>query len=235
MKVLFDKIARYATITSEQEDVNYPAVNLAHQYATVYYKSTSFDDVITMMFDDQRPVNSIFFTYSNASSMTVKLYQWDGVLLDTITVDCSHASGSAYFDEQLVRWAVIKASAPVTEDLRIGSIEFGVARDFPLPTANFVPVYESKSTMEESDQGQVSFQYIEPRKKYVTKYQGVVKETYLEVLEMFKPVDRGHIWVDITEEDHNVYLPLYCVTNLIENGERIEDRVSFTLTITEAK
>lgn len=235
MKILFDKLARGSTITSTQEDVNYPASNLAHPFAGVYYKSSSFDDVITVMFDDQHPVNSVFFTYSNAVSMTVRLYKWDGTLLATVTPSCAYASGAAYFSTVTARWATITAASAVSDDLRIGSVEFGEAVDFPLPSATFVPVFESKSTMEESDQGQVSFQYVEPRLKYSTRFQGVLKEDYLEVLEMFRPVDRGHLWIDITDEDHSVYRPLYCVSNLIESGERSSDRVTFNLTFTEAK
>ena len=235
MKTLFDKLVKTSTITSVQEDVSYPAANLAHQFARVYYKATSFDDVITVMFDDQHSVNSFFFTYSNAASMTVRLYKWDGTLLVTKVCDCTYDSGAEYFDAVTARWATITAASSVSDDLRIGSVEFGEAVDFPLPSANFVPMLESKSTMEESDQGQVSFQYVEPRMKFGTKYQGVLKADYLGLIEMFKEVDRGHIWIDITEEDHGVYRPLYCVSNLIESGERNSERVTFSLTFTEAR
>jgi hypothetical protein len=235
VKILFDKIAKNSVITSEQEDASFPASNLVHQFARVYYKSTSFDDVITIMFDDQREVSSFFFTFSNAVSMTVRLYKWDATLLETIDVDCSYDAGAEYFDAVNARWATITAESNVSNDLIIGAVEFGMETDYPLPTANFVPMFESKSTMDESDQGQVSFQYVEPRYKYIMKYQAVPKSDYLTLLELFRRVDRGHIWIDITEEDHSVYRPLYCVTNIIEGGERNDDLVSFNITFTEAR
>jgi hypothetical protein len=237
MRILTDKLARTATITSEGENVSYPASNLAHPYATVKYKARSYLDLITFMFPAPVSVDCIFFTYSNAEDMEIRLYKSDSSLLRTVTVDCTNDSGATYFDKtDLVRWIEVEASTSVSNDLRIGSIEFGVAKQFYYPLADFVPELISQSTREESDGGQVSFQYIEPRIIYKLKYTNVAKEDYiLSTLETFRTIDRGYLWADVTEENHTLYKPIYCVSNLLEGGERKNDRISFNITLTEAR
>lgn len=235
MKVLFNNLVKDATITALSENANYPAENLASQFLKLKYKSTGIDDTITVTFDDSVTADCFFYSYTNATSMTIKLYSSGSVLLDTITVDCTYSSGSEYFTSQnSVRWFTIEAACPATEDLYIGGIGFGVSTDFPYPTANFAKQIIDNSESDTSTDGQVANQYIEPLTSYTMSFYGVERSEYHSIFSLFKSVGSGHIWIDIAESNHAVYQPLYCITKTLENPSR-DETISFKCTFMEAR
>lgn len=235
MKVLFNNLVKDATITALSENANYPAENLASQFLKLKYKSTGINDTITVTFDDSVSASCFFYSYTNASSMTVKLYSSSSVLLDTITVDCTYSSGAEYFTQyNNVRWFTIEAACPATEDLYIGGIALGLATDFPYPNGTFAKQISDNSSSDSSTDGQTSNQYIEPLTGYVLQFEGVERTTYHTLFELFKQVGSGHIWIDIAEDNHLVYQPLYCTTKLIESPSR-EETISFKVTFLEAR
>lgn len=177
------------------------------------------------------------YGFSNASSMTVRVYSNASVLLETLTVDCSYATGSAYFPQHDdVRWIEIDAASPVSQDLYIGGISLGVAKIFPEPINTFDTMLVDNTEVTSSADFQTSNGYIKPGKSFALSFRDLDRDTtYHDIVSDFESVGRGNIWVDITEENHDVWQPLYCSHNLIEDTARDSYKVSFTLTLTEAR
>lgn len=236
MKVLFLNELKDATITALAPNANYPASNLNHVFAKLKYKGVGYSDTITATLTDNVTANCFFYTYTNAESMTVRVYSGSSVLLETLTVDCSYSSGAEFFDSHTdVRWIEIDVASSVAEDVYLGGIAIGDALDFPLPNATFDKQLDDNSNKTESTDGQVSHAYIEPLTGYSLQFTNVNRSDYHEIIERFKTVGAGHIWVDITEENHAVYQPLYCTSNLVESPAREKKQVNFKLSLTEAR
>lgn len=236
MKVLKTNEVKNATISALTPNPNFPASNLSHVFAKLKYKGEGYSDTITVMFPDNVKASGFFYTFSNASSITVRLYSNASDLLDTVTVDCTYQSGAEYFDEyDNVRWIEIDIASPVAEDVYLGGIAFGEVINFPLPLISFGKSLKDNSSKTESSDGQTSYHYIKPLLSYVLPFSHVVREEYHELVEFFEEVGGGHIWVDITEEDHSVYQPLYCTSNLIEFSGREEFYITFKITLMEAR
>lgn len=237
MKILFDNKMKEATITALAPNANYPASNVGHVFAKVKYKGVGFSDTITCEFPDDISASSFWYTYSNASDMEVRLYSSASVLLDTITVDCSYDSGSEFFTQvDGVRWIEIDLSCGVSEDVYLGSVAFGIAHDIPYPLSNFDKQLEDRSGKTVSSDGQTSYHYIKPLRAYELSFSKVKRNSVFHaIVDLFETVGSGHIWADITEENHSVYQPLYCTTDGLNNVARAEDLVSFKIKLMEAR
>lgn len=235
MKILFDNKVLSATITALGENANFPALNMKSQFLRLKYKGVGYSDTITVMFPRNISANCFFAGYTNAESMTVQIYSNTSVLLRTLNVVCGDDTLAEYFpDTDNVRWLVITAASAVTEDLYIGGLGFGMAHSCFLPIANFDKAMVSGSAQSSSSSGQVSTMYVEPRVQYKLDFAGSYRETYHELYDKFQAVDTGHIWLDITDENHSVYRPIYCTTSALQNPAR-DHRVSYSITATEAR
>lgn len=237
MKVLFENEIKSATLTADTPNPSFPASNLANDFARLKFKSLGFSDTVTAVFPANVSASCFFYTYTNATAMTLRLYSNASVLLDTITVDCTYESGAEYFTQlDNVRTIEVDLSSPVDEDVYLGGIALGVESTFPYPLADFSKTLVDTSSKETSAHGQVSHNYIEPLTAYSLKFSNVNRDTTYDLLyTSFRSVGSGHIWADITEQNHAVYQPLYCTSEMIESPTRKDTRVSFSLKLTEAR
>jgi hypothetical protein len=236
MKVLFKNRLAGATFSSLNENTSFPLTSMLHQFLRYKYKATTFTDQIEITLPDNVSANSFWFGFSNAIEMTVRIYSNALALLETINVDCSQDNGAEYFPtHDDVRVIQIDATASVENDLQIGGIAIGFAEDLPLPTASFARLLVSNSENDQTESGQVASHYIEPITQYDLSYAGVLREYYDELINQFVLVGNGHVWCDITEENHALHKPLYCVTNLVESPTRNDGRCTFKITFLEAR
>lgn len=236
MKVLFSNRLKESAITGLYQNDNYPVENLYHMFLYKKYKSTTYVDTITITFDDNETIDAIFYGYSNVSAMEVKLYNSVNTLLATKTIDCTYSSGSLFFTAiPLVRKAIVAVSCPVTEDLYIGGMAFGQAVTFPDPIASFAKNPLDNSEKEISTAGQVSYIYTKPLVRYSLSFTGLERDDYnASIFNNFLLVGKGNIWVDITEDNHIAYQPLYCTSEMVESPERNND-ISFKVNLLEAR
>lgn len=236
MKALFVNEIKQATITALAPNENYPASNLAHVFAKVKYKGVGYSDTITATLPDNVSASAFFYTYTNATSMTVRIYSGSSVLLETLTVDCTYDSGAEYFTLHTdVRWIEIDIAAPVSEDVYLGGIALGIATTMPYPSSKFEIQLQDNAGKSDSSDGQVAHHYIKPLREYELNFTGVPRLTFHSIVELFEEVGSGHIWVDITELNHAVYQPLYCTTGLTEGATKNDSAASFKLRLLEAR
>lgn len=235
MRILFNNEVKNATITALTPNSNYSAPSLQSQFLRLKYKSLGISDTITVQFADNISANSFFYGYSNAVSMTVKVYSNASILLETVDVDCAYDNGSAFFTRHdNVRYFTIEATSITTEDLYIGGIGFGLAYTMPDPLATIVAKLDNLSGSSSSGEGQVSNRYIEPIKIYESTFAETEKVVYYEVLNEFIEIGTGHLWVDFTENDHTFHKPIYCTSKMID-GVTKNNTVNFSINFTEAR
>ena len=236
MKLLTENVLKGASFSSVNLNVNFPLSSLTHQFLRYKYKSLTQEDVITIVLADNESVNSCWYGFSNAISMVVTFKDHMANTLKVLTVDCSQDNGAEHFATlENVRTIIVDVEAYASDDLVIGGLAAGMALDMPLPTASFVPQLVDNGERIETEAGQVMTQYSEPRTVYELAYAGVLRDDFREVIDAFHAVGQGHVWVDITEENHALHKPLYCTTNLFESPARNDGRVSFRIKYTEAR
>jgi hypothetical protein len=237
VKILFDNKAKGAAFSALNESSAFPASNLVHPFARYKYKALTPTDTITVTLPDNVSASCFFYTYSNATSMTLRVYSHTSALLETVSIDCTHDSGSAFFTRHdNARSFTLTVACDAAEDLYIGSIGFGLATDFPYPLANFEKDLIDLSSKEVSDGGQVSYHYSKPLTSYSLTFNRVKRDSVFHgIITQFLGVGSGYIWADITETNHEYYQPMYCTTKLVESPSRDRYLVSFKLTLTEAR
>lgn len=241
MIFLFKNELLDATITSLYANTNYPVSNVQSPFLYKKYKANTYNDTLTITLPRNITIDCFFYGYSNATSMTVRLYDNTSTLLKTITVDCTGStrqlkSGSAYFDPLTVRIIEIDTACPVIEDLYIGGLAAGTGLYDMLPLINFDKSFSDPSSKDSSDYGQVSYQYVPSLLVYSLSFQGIKRELYHTLVNAFLPAGSGFIWADITEDNHTVYQPIYCTTDFINSPERGGASIlSFQIKLTEAR
>lgn len=235
MKVLFTNHILDATIAADTPNTNYPASNIQSQFLEKKFKSAGRSDVITITLPDTASGNCFWYGYSNVDYMQVAFYSSSSMLVGSQTLNCTYSSGSIFFTSlPNVRTIVVTAQSPANEDLYIGGLGFGTAFDFPYPSASFAREIFSNETKETSDYGQTSVRYIKPLDRYSLQFLGVQRSEYHDIISAFKDIGSGHLWLDISEDNHAAYQPLYCTSKMIESPSR-DETISFKITFTEAR
>lgn len=74
MKILFKDIIHQATITSINGSESYSVQNLASRYLRKRYQATGTADTITLAYDEDVTIDSLFWGYTNIETMLVKFY-----------------------------------------------------------------------------------------------------------------------------------------------------------------
>ncbi len=82
MRILFDNILEDGTITSLNAEEAYPVSNLISPFLRQIYQATGSSDVITIAFDSDQIVDSIFWGFTNARRLRINLYDSSDNLLE---------------------------------------------------------------------------------------------------------------------------------------------------------
>jgi len=226
LKILITDLVETATITADNPNVNYPAVNLASHFVGKKFKSLSYTDSVKILFDDEVSLDCLYYVYSNAEAMVARFYNSATELLDTLIIDCAGRtrnmkSGAEHFTKiDNVRWIEIDADAPVDEDLYIGKILTGLERS-ALPAPDF-PGYETLAEKKVSQGGRVwGFELFE-----LGDYKGTMDET--------AATGRTFCAVDFTPDTHDKVEPMYA-TMKIGTPKRDGDLITMTIDFKEAR
>lgn len=84
MKILFDNLLEDGTLTSLNAEEAYPVSNLISPFLRQIYQASAANDTITLEFDSDQIVDSIFWGFTNARRMRVNLYDSADVLLEAV-------------------------------------------------------------------------------------------------------------------------------------------------------
>jgi hypothetical protein len=261
MKILFDNAASRATISSINELANYPASNLVSPFAEERWQEDFSEDpaaVITVTFDNPEDIDSLFFTYTNATGIYAvtntgaiahgymhdveatddgeEIVTDDGY--DIGIIEAIKLSDGIYWDSVQEDVTSVTIYVFGTENpLYLGEIGLGLSYSMPNPLANFGEGFEDNSIIASSQYGQVVQNYIDPLAVDSYNFVGVTRETLVDIKEKYKAVGvGGKVWVDLTSEKHEFKTPMYAVISapfqsaLMGNG-----KYSFTLSFTEAR
>lgn len=157
MRVLFVDHARGATISSDNETASYPASNIADVFLDTLYISTLMYDTVTVLFDEDKSINSLFFAGCNATSLDIEVRDVSDVVLYSATVAIGRELETHYFTQVDGARKVI-ISGDVTgyaSNIKIKGFGCGVADRFLDVTSQLTPSVQNDTSFTRSRTGQV--------------------------------------------------------------------------------
>lgn len=225
MRVLFQNKAEDAGITALYENANYPVSNLVSRFLRKRFQSTANSDTVTIDFGAITAISSVFYGYTNATSVTINVY--DGVtLLETCTdLDC-FSFPEVQADKVEI---VLTASSPVY----LGGVGVGVAYELPPPSSFWTESYQDRSLVSESQSGQVLQEYVEPLIGFDFAWNMLSRDQARGLLAQYKAVGVGRpLWIAPETDDID---PLYARITDAMGASKDKRRYSVRMNIREAR
>jgi hypothetical protein len=260
MKILFDNAAKRATISSINETANYPASNLVGPFAEERWQEDFLETpaaVITVDFDEPEDIDSLFFTYTNATGIYAVTntgavahgYMHDVEATDDgeeIITDDGYdigiieepkVSDCIYWDS--VQEGVTSVTIYIfgTENpLYLGEIGLGLGYVMPNPVDSIDEGFEDNSSFDGSAYGQSLQTFIEPLREEYYNFAGIKRDIVKEIWAKYLSVGiGGKVWIDVTEKNHDFKAPMYCKITSIPATTKDGVYYSFSMSFTEAR
>lgn len=231
MRVLFNNLIYDATLTSTYADGSYPVTNLIASAVKKIYKSTEVADQITITFDETQTIDSCFVGYTNATSITLLLYNSSDALLYTQAIDTDKL-GKVFTPIDNVSYAVVNFVS--TETLYIGTVGLGKSYTMPDPDNGIVTKPIDYSTREFSTGGQLYINRVPIRKTFDTTISNILVDDYNEIFALWANLEHP-VWVDVYEETSGIINPIFADVVMGEDPTQSWKRYALTLTFTEVK
>jgi len=225
MKIAYDNLLKTATtLTSANEDSNYPVERLYHAWKKNKYMATVTTDTITAEWTTAQTVSSVLFAYHNLTAMNVKLYDDGDVELKDydMTITSGHDTVGEYFTAvEDVYKAVFTLTAPVaiyTGVLFIGdSIQAykTAGQDLPLSSTD-VPTFSSDSQVAGKSGSITRAGNIEIPLLTATERKAIEAAFY--ECGLITP-----LFLDLWEDSHASFEPVYCVFDGMFDVQKLEE------------
>jgi hypothetical protein len=233
MKLLLDNILSTATLTSLHEDPNNPLENLYHVFLRNRYQSTATSDTITITFASPTSINSIYYGYTNASTISFQfldasgnemlefgesvglLTEAGGRLLTELgggiaaysNSDIALEIESFHFDAISV--SSIKIALSGSANVYLGGVGVGTTYAPPYPSDNWTEPLDDRSIVSESQAGQILQEYVQPLRIYNFTFEALTRAELNTLRQTYIDLGRGKpLWIEIVP-DHTDVAPLY--------------------------
>lgn len=234
MKVLFDNKLLDATATADNASENYPVTNLQHEFLKKRYQSIALTyDTVKFTFDTATDIDCIFFAYSNAGQIDVRLYDASDVLLadDTWTgVDDITARSKFYSTTYSVKYIEIDVYGGVGGYL--GGVAAGECVNLGYITSPWAEPYQDNSFTDGSPAGQQLQNKIRPLRNYTWVVRDLTRTEANTQRALYEEYGIGAlVWVDVTYDNHDFIAPFYAIISdtirTTKNGIRYDIEWSF--------
>jgi len=230
MKVLFDNLVNTATLAALHADGSYPVTNIRHVFLKKAFRSTEATDTITVTFAADKIIDSAYLAFTNATAVTMRLYNVGGTLLSTKTIPVA-TLGLNFTAISAVRSVQVDLTAAV--DVYLGALGIGFAYTMPDPVHDWEPGFQDNSDFQSSDDGQNLINKVAWLGKYPMNFfvQSVAK--WLEIRTLLSVMERP-VFVDFFENAKSIIPPFYAVI-VPSNPSKSYNVIRFSLEITEAR
>lgn len=239
MKVLFtNELKNYDSITSDNESGNYPAVNIVHNFLTRRYQyQYGASDQITIEMPSDINVDSVFWSYTNATQIDITLLD----VYDTELVSCSFTnmtfdSGAYHFAQRYTTVRKIIVDIYAVDGAYLGGVAAGEIYDIGDPVSPWSEPSIDNSILDISPGGQASQTPFAPLRAHTWDFRDFDRNEMNDIVNVYRDVSVGAlIWVDAFPNNYNFAPPLYAVllNGIVpkKNGRRYD----WSLSIQEAK
>lgn len=209
MRILFNNIAEIATISANNQSLNYPVENVIHPFLEKRFQTTGASSTIVILFDSDQSVNCLFYGYNTMTGLTIVLKNSVDAILDTIVASEIFPVGAEYFPIQTtVRKIELQVSGP--DPFYLGGVGVGVYYQMPDPLGVYTPGNTDNTSLTESLYGQTLQNYVKPLRTLEYGFrdnEGTIKK---EVNDNYVLVGIGKgIYMDFYEENREKEAPMY--------------------------
>ena len=216
MRILFDNLIFDATLTADSVDANYPLTNLQNESCKKIYKATATSVVITVTLKAVSTVNCFYFGYTNATAVTLALYNASDVLLKTVTLNASHG-GATFATTYTVSYA--KLTLAGADIIYMGIIGIGNNYKMPDPYNDVILKPIDNSKRKYSGDGQKYVNYVNILHQMHITYKMKTLDIYTAVMAKWE-VLRHSAWVEPYEENTGIINPMFCEITMDDSPEQ---------------
>lgn len=245
MKVLFTNLLDTATLTAGGTSVNYPLTNLQHPFLKKKFQQTvaisggsmSDADALTLTWTADKTIDFIAVGYTNAATLTLKLYDSSDTLIDTQTFTNAELGKSfaAVAGVRKVKLLMHDGSTDNPMTLYLGGLGIGQGYVMPDPFAEWEPGMLDNSFGDTTIDGQVSGQYVEPLRSLLFLFEVEEKETFDEIYNLIAALGKfTPVWIAPFENNLAYEKALYATLEF-KAGRRSRRSFPFTITFQEAR
>jgi hypothetical protein len=231
MRILSDNYSLTSTFSSTGTNTSYPLANLKSPFLEEIWKGLDADETITINFGTSKPVDCVYLGYTNATSITVKLYNSSDVLLYTIAVSAV-SLGAVFSTVQSVRYATVRLQSG--ETVYCGNIGIGDSYVMPNPIMGVVEKPIDNSIIIRNAKGQTLKNKIPVLRGYDLSFGAMLIDSYNEVKALITDMDTP-VWVDIYEQAHAKIPPVYALVTIDKDPSQSWGRYACSIKIEEAR
>jgi len=231
MRILDNNLTLSSTLSATGTNTSYPLANLKSPFLEELWKGIDTDETITINFGSNKTIDCVYLGYTNATAITVKLYDSNDSLLSTITVS------PVFFGEVFstivgVRYATIRLQS--SEIVYCGNIGIGNSYTITNPAMGVSPKIIDNSVIVTNSKGQTLKNKIPVLREYETTHENMDVNVFNEVIAIVSD-NIQPIWVDIYEQAHAKIPPMYASISMNNDTSQSWQRYTCKLTFTEAK
>ena len=246
MRILFDSLLSDASLSAGGTSLNYPLANLNHAFLKKKFQQIvdgssgmPDSDALTLTWNTDQVIDSIFVGYSNATLFTLKLYDSADTLLSTQTFTDAEM-GKVFTAVSDVRYAKLlmddeTGSSAMT--VYLGGLGIGVSYVMPDPINDWSFGQVDNSIGTTTLDGQVLGQYIEPLKVHPFNFKTSSRATFFEVYGKIKTLGKYTPIFYAPFESAMATVPaMYAIIEGgFESPSKDDNIFSFSLTFSEAR
>ena len=261
MRILNTNLLATATLSAGGTSVNYPLANLLSPFLkekfqqiisypmlvysgspVIYEGEVAFDvsdeaSALTLTWDEVHDIDTFMCGYTNAKYIELRLYDSGATLL--YSTQFSDAEMGVVFPAVSgVRSAKVLLAADGVNPLMmvyLGSLGIGVSYVAPHPVNDWTHDLVDNSFGQQTIDGQVLGQYIEPLRSHVYNFATASFPIFQSMQAIVKSVGKyTPIWFTPFEQVMATVPPMYAIMSM-SSPKKADNKYSWTLTFTEAR
>ena len=232
MRYLFTNEILNGTISSTNENSNYPATNIQDDFLELIFKNTTGSSVIKIEWTADIFADCLFYGHHNLTALSAVYKDNTGATLATITPSNISDIGVEYFTKLTT---VRSLEITITGDY-IGGLATGEYYAMPNPLADFSRPLKDNSFMVQSPSGQVLSNYEKPLKVLSFTFRDLTPIIANEIREKYIELGRGKpFYADFFENNRDFFYPLYCVFTDEPGDQKNGRRIDYVINLREAR
>lgn len=231
MRALFYNLIQDAvSVSMTNANLNYPVESCYSSLLEEYVKATDSSSVVTVLFDEDKTIDTIAFGYHNLNNISFVFKNASASVLATESVSLPLLNDIVYITELTTVRSIEITVTSADSEVMFGNISCGVYTELP----NFAKpqiTYVDTGTYDTTDGGQVLSYKGTLLESYTIQLQRITKAEALAIRSAYSEIGKGiTFWLDRLVEDDTALPTFGCIVDdivLYENNELVDLMMNF--------
>ncbi len=228
MRLLYDNYLKDSSLTASSENSLYPVENIVHKFLEKKYRSLLYLASITVVFPEDREVDTIALAYTNVTTATYTALTASRATLQTGNLEFDNDTNITYIEPVTCRSIVFDFQA--TGSVQVGGMSAGVSKEYTIVQANPQLPMNSRGNMEQTNGGQVLGRNYKSLRSWVVAITDMTNELRLFTEQVIYSSGLVNpVYVDLYENNHGEEPPMHAIIDNIGNSRRDTKSGTYTM------